>query len=89
MESKGYVPCFGKAGRNKNGVKYGVGCREAFARAEFGAGAWPGYPPAVAARVKTISSASAIYWWARQDSNLQPDGYEPSALTIELQAPPC
>jgi hypothetical protein len=25
-------------------------------------------------------------WWARQDSNLQPDGYEPSALTIELQA---
>ena len=20
-------------------------------------------------------------WWARQDSNLQPDGYEPSALT--------
>src|SRR5262245_20050133 len=27
-------------------------------------------------------------WWARQDSNLQPDGYEPLALTIELQAPP-
>ena len=27
-------------------------------------------------------------WWARQDSNLQPDGYEPSALTIELHAPP-
>ena len=25
-------------------------------------------------------------WWARQDSNLEPDGYEPSALTIELQA---
>ena len=25
-------------------------------------------------------------WWARQDSNLKPDGYEPSALTIELQA---
>ncbi len=21
------------------------------------------------------------WWWARQDSNLQPDGYEPSALT--------
>jgi hypothetical protein len=20
-------------------------------------------------------------WWAQQDSNLQPDGYEPSALT--------
>ena len=27
------------------------------------------------------------YWWARQDSNLQPDRYERSALTIELQAP--
>ncbi len=26
-------------------------------------------------------------WWARQDSNLQPDGYEPPALTIELRAP--
>jgi hypothetical protein len=25
-------------------------------------------------------------WWAREGSNLQPDGYEPSALTIELQA---
>jgi site-specific DNA recombinase len=28
-------------------------------------------------------------WWARQDSNLQPDGYEPPALTIELRAPRC
>src|SRR5262249_12528356 len=27
-----------------------------------------------------------IYWWARQDSNLQPDRYERPALTIELQA---
>ena len=26
-------------------------------------------------------------WWARQDSNLQPDGYEPSALPVELRAP--
>src|SRR6185503_3466713 len=26
-------------------------------------------------------------WWARQDSNLQPDRYERPALTIELQAP--
>jgi hypothetical protein len=26
-------------------------------------------------------------WWVRQDSNLQPDGYEPSALTIELRTP--
>ena len=25
-------------------------------------------------------------WWARQDSNLQPDRYERPALTIELQA---
>ncbi len=28
-------------------------------------------------------------WWARQDLNPQPDGYEPSALTIELQAHRC
>jgi hypothetical protein len=28
------------------------------------------------------------FWWARQDSNLQPDRYERPALTIELQAPP-
>ena len=26
------------------------------------------------------------FWWARQDSNLQPDRYERSALTVELQA---
>ena len=25
--------------------------------------------------------------WARQDSNLQPIDYEPTALTVELQAP--
>ena len=30
-------------------------------------------------------SAWAV-WWARQDSNLQPSGYEPLALTIELRA---
>jgi len=29
-----------------------------------------------------------MHWWARQDSNLQPDRYERPALTIELQAPP-
>jgi hypothetical protein len=28
-------------------------------------------------------------WWARQDSNLQPDRYERSALTIELRARTC
>ena len=27
-----------------------------------------------------------IAWWAREDSNLQPSGYEPLALTIELRA---
>ena len=27
-------------------------------------------------------------WWAREDSNLQPDRYERSALTVELRAPP-
>jgi hypothetical protein len=26
-------------------------------------------------------------WWAREDSNLQPDRYERPALTIELRAP--
>src|SRR5262245_43230305 len=31
---------------------------------------------------------NAAEWWARQDSNLQPDRYERPALTIELQAPP-
>ena len=25
-------------------------------------------------------------WWARQDSNLQPDRYERPALTVELRA---
>src|SRR6516165_6554995 len=27
-----------------------------------------------------------LRWWAREDSNLQPSGYEPLALTIELRA---
>ena len=27
------------------------------------------------------SPASILHWWAHQDSNLGPDGYEPSALT--------
>jgi hypothetical protein len=31
---------------------------------------------------------SRKYWWARLDSNQQPDRYERPALTIELQAPP-
>src|SRR6478752_4719590 len=32
------------------------------------------------------SSTSSDKWWAREDSNLQPSGYEPLALTIELRA---
>ena len=27
-------------------------------------------------------------WWVLQDSNLQPTGYEPAALTIELRTHP-
>ena len=39
-----------------------------------------GKPVAAAAKNLMIS------WWAREDSNLQPSGYEPLALTIELRA---
>ena len=35
-----------------------------------------------------VAAARKLKWWARQGSNLQPDGYEPPALTIELRAPP-
>ena len=31
--------------------------------------------------LENYSLSHCIYWWVRQDSNLQPDGYEPSALT--------
>src|SRR6478735_9606751 len=34
------------------------------------------------------NAGGSSVWWARQDSNLQPDRYERPALTIELQAPP-
>ena len=34
-----------------------------------------------------IYTGSRGRWWARRDSNPQPSGYEPPALTIELQAP--
>ena len=34
------------------------------------------------------NTGGPMMWWARQDSNLQPDRYERPALTIELQAPP-
>ena len=33
-----------------------------------------------------VVHSSVPKWWARQDSNLQPGGYEPPALTIELRA---
>src|SRR6266576_2814828 len=46
-------------------------------------------------RLRPMGSGAAAFtrsacegWWARQDSNLQPDRYERPALTIELQAPP-
>jgi hypothetical protein len=32
------------------------------------------------------SSVMRNEWWARQESNLRPSGYEPVALTIELRA---
>src|SRR5262249_56798025 len=36
---------------------------------------------------KLVNIRSLILrWWAREDSNLQPSGYEPLALTIELRA---
>ena len=28
----------------------------------------------------------SVIWWARQESNLRPGGYEPLALTAELRA---
>ena len=47
-------------------------------------------PSAASARGAEIHFASAwrnkSEWWARQDSNLQPDRYERPALTIELRA---
>jgi adenine deaminase len=38
--------------------------------------------------ILTLNVQDDRHWWARQDSNLQPDRYERPALTIELQAPP-
>src|SRR5882762_7707533 len=37
---------------------------------------------------RAVAREASEGWWARQDSNLQPDRYERPALTIELQAPP-
>jgi hypothetical protein len=33
-----------------------------------------------------VIEAHTTTWWAREDSNLQPDRYERSALTVELRA---
>ena len=38
------------------------------------------------AGVYALLQLAAKKWWARRDSNPQPSGYEPPALTIELQA---
>ena len=41
----------------------------------------------IATNPAKMPAKSLIYdWWAREDSNLQPSGYEPLALTIELRA---
>ena len=41
-----------------------------------------------AAKPRSVpSAAKPRCWWARQDSNLEPAGYEPAALTVVLQAP--
>ena len=37
----------------------------------------------------TVDGVAAAEWWAREDSNLQPIDYEPTALTVELRAPLC
>jgi hypothetical protein len=37
-------------------------------------------------RLSQAAKNLMISWWAREDSNLQPSGYEPLALTIELRA---
>ena len=34
-----------------------------------------------------MSECKRVEWWAWQGSNLRPSGYEPPALTTELQAP--
>ena len=50
-----------------------------------------GVPPALEVghflKIIQFYQRDILEWWARQDSNLQPDRYERSALTIELRAP--
>ena len=58
----------------RNGLR---GDRNAAARARQLRALWPS-PGNLAVRKSA--------WWAREDSNLQPDRYERSALTVELRA---
>ena len=48
---------------------------------------WRAARPAFAFGAAAFTRFASEGWWARQDSNLQPDRYERPALTIELQAP--
>src|SRR6476469_4260853 len=50
---------------------------------------WRAEIPANCGRFRAIQKFAPVcrtVWWARQDSNLQPDRYERPALTIELRA---
>ncbi len=44
-------------------------------------------PPKSELACRAVAREASEGWWAREDSNLQPSGYEPLALTIELRAP--
>ena len=46
------------------------------------------HEPGAIARCLDANAILEFEWWVRQDSNLEPDGYEPSALTIELRTRP-
>src|SRR5262245_31612667 len=75
----------GRAWHRQAAARSRLAVARARTRSEFRSGlcvaAW-------AARRQAKRLVPASTWWARQDSNLQPDGYEPPALTIELRAPP-
>src|SRR3954451_20802419 len=43
--------------------------------------------PDATLRSRQVKMSLGGGWWAWRDSNPQPSGYEPRALTIELQAP--
>ncbi len=48
---------------------------------------WCGGVHALRHAEATVGGGFAEGLWAWQDSNLRPTGYEPAALTAELQAP--